>query len=68
MEAIGKEMTRLEILSLQNDAQALALKDVEEENESIARDAEKLRQETDALKSSLAHCDQELSRCRNKIR
>lgn len=68
METIMKEITRFEILSLQNEEQVQSLKDIEEESAVVSAESEALRQETTSLRQDLVKCEAELSQCKAKIK
>ncbi|CAL8079262.1 unnamed protein product [Orchesella dallaii] len=68
MEFITKEISRLELISSQNEGQVLSLSHLEEENDYVRQEAETLKSELTSLKGDLGKCENELDKCRNRLR
>ncbi|ODM88731.1 Ras association domain-containing protein 8 [Orchesella cincta] len=68
MEFITKEISRLELISSQNEGQVLSLVHLEEENDYVRQESETLKAELTSLKGDLGKCENELDKCRNRLR
>lgn len=68
MEFITKEISRLEVISSQNESQVLSLAHLEEENEYVRQESDSLKHELTSLRGELGQCENELDKCRNRLR
>ncbi|KAL5274075.1 RASSF8 family protein [Megaselia abdita] len=68
LEAISREITKVDKLFRQGSEQLQSLQYVEEENELVKQQEKTLKSEITLLRSKLANCETELLQCKNKIR
>src|SRR5687768_6973335 len=68
MDFITKEITRLESVSTQHENQMLSLSHIEQENDLLAEEAERMRSDLGALKSEFSQCEHDLEEYQSKIR
>jgi len=68
MEFITKEIARLELVSVQHESQVISLSHLEDENDLVSKESEKLKTELSTLHTELSRCDNELVQCKHRIR
>lgn len=68
LDAITREISKVDQLYRQGNEQLQTLQYVEEENELVKQQEKTLKSEITLLRSKLANCETELLQCKNKIR
>ncbi|CAG7733042.1 unnamed protein product [Allacma fusca] len=67
LEFITKEISRLELVSAQQESQVLSLLHLEEENDIVKQQSDNLKKDMDDLRTEFDKCEKELNTCKSKM-